>query len=279
MPQPRGRNLALSLPRRFVCDLIYFAQQVPTVPVQRRMQLASLVTARLEAVPRPSWCAIFTKAFGMVAAARPDLRRAYLSFPTPHLYEHSINVASIAVERQWNNEPAVFFTPVRTPERRGLIELDAILRRCKEEPIDNIGGFRRALALSRWPRPLRRMVWWLALNCWGKKRAHYLGTFGVTVYGGLGAASLHPLSPMTLTLNYGVFEADGSVDVRLIYDHRVLDGAAVARALQQLDSVLQCELLVELRALSTADQAGTNTAESPDHSVTSSAGAHKGLGR
>jgi hypothetical protein len=248
MSELRGRNLALSLPRRFVCDLLHFAQKVPTVPVQRRMNLAKVVEARLAALPRPGWCALFTKAYAMVAAAHPELRRAYLSFPRPHLYEHPINVASIAVERQWGNEPAVLFAPVRSPERLGLAELDSALRRFKVEPIDSIGGFRRALGLSRWPRPLRRFVWWLVLNCWGRKRGNYMGTFGVSVYSGLGAASLHPLSPMTVTLNYGVFDADGSVDVRLIYDHRVLDGATVARALQQLESVLECEILVELRA-------------------------------
>ncbi len=46
MSQPRGRNLRLSLPRRFVCDLLHFAQQVPTVPVQRRLNLAAVVAAR-----------------------------------------------------------------------------------------------------------------------------------------------------------------------------------------------------------------------------------------
>ena len=46
MPQPVGRNLPLSLPRRFICDLVHFAHRVPTVPVERRMNLAPLVMAR-----------------------------------------------------------------------------------------------------------------------------------------------------------------------------------------------------------------------------------------
>src|SRR5438128_10978349 len=96
MAQPVGRNIPLSLPRRFICDLVHFAHKVPSVPVQRRMNLGPLLAARQEADPRPSWCALFTKAYGMVAAATPELRRAYLSFPRPHLYEHPINVASIA---------------------------------------------------------------------------------------------------------------------------------------------------------------------------------------
>src|SRR5947209_1714338 len=106
MGERYGRNLALSLPRRFIGDLLHFAQKVPTVPVQRRMNIAPLVAARKLAVPRPSWCALFTKAYVMVAKARPELRRAYLSFPWPHLYEHSISVASVAIERQVGEEDA-----------------------------------------------------------------------------------------------------------------------------------------------------------------------------
>jgi hypothetical protein len=246
MSQPAGRYLPLSLPRRLICDLVHFAHQVPTVPVERRMNLGPLVAARKQAGPRPSWCALFTKAYGFVAAARPELRRAYMTFPFAHLYEHSLNIASVAVERRLGDEEAVFFAHLKNPERMGLNELDAELRRYKEEPVDKIASFRRALRVCRLPRPLRRFVWWLGLNTWGRKRAHYFGTFGVSVYSGLGAASLHPLSPLTSVLNYGVIGDDGSVDVRLIYDHRVLDGATVARALEELERVLKGEILNEL---------------------------------
>ena len=135
MSQPAGRNISLSLPRRFICDLVHFARQVPSVPVQRRMNLAPVVAARQLAEPRPSWCTIFTKAYGYVAAACPELRRSYLSFPCPHLYEHPINVASIAVERRLGDKDAVFFAHLRRPETRGLSELDTELRRFKEQPV------------------------------------------------------------------------------------------------------------------------------------------------
>jgi hypothetical protein len=247
MPHAAGRNLSLSLPRRFIGDLMHFARQVPSVPVQRRMNLGALVAARQAARPKPSWVSIFTKAYAVVATVWPELRRAYLSFPVPHLYESADNVASIAVERDFHGEPAVFFGQIACPEQRSLAELDDKLRRLREEPLDQVGSFRRVLFTSRLPRPLRRLLWWIGLNTWGRKRAHYFGTFGVSVYAGLGAASLHPLSPSTTTLNYGVIAPDGSVDVRIIYDHRVLDGATVARALADLERVLQGAILNELR--------------------------------
>src|SRR5438067_1553569 len=101
MPQPAGFNLPLSPPRRFLGDMLHFAKQVPSVPVQRRLNVGRVAEARGRAAPRPSWCAIFTKAYGIVARDWPPLRRSYLSFPTPHLYQHPSTVATVAVERPY----------------------------------------------------------------------------------------------------------------------------------------------------------------------------------
>ena len=255
MPQPAGVKLPLSMPRRMIGDYLHFARQIPSIPVQRRMQLAAVVAARAASGPRPSWCAIFTKAYAFVTAARPQLRRAYVGFPRPHLYEHPVNIASVAVERTLGDEEAVFFAHLNRPEEMALTALDAQLRRFKDQPLESVGAFRRLLRISRYPRPVRRLLWWAALNASGRHRARFVGTYGVSVYSGLGAASLHPLSLLTTTLNYGVIEPDGSVDVRLTYDHRVLDGATVARALAELERVLTHEILAELRYLEKVDAA------------------------
>jgi hypothetical protein len=206
------------------------------------MNIAPLAAARHQASPRPSWCALFTKAYAMVATHRPELRRAYLSFPWPHLYEHPISIASVAIERLLGEELAVFFTQIRGPEEHSADQIDQHLTDCKERPVESIGTFRRALRWTRFPRPIRRFLWWVGLNVSGYRRARNLGTFGVSVYSGLGAEALHPLSPLTTTLNYGVIADDGSVDVRLIYDHRVMDGSTIARALADLEDVLNQQL-------------------------------------
>jgi len=246
MGERAGRRLSLSLPRRFVCDLLHFARQVPTVPVQRRMNIAPLLAARSRAEPRPSWCSLFTKAYALVAATRPELRRSYLSFPWSHLYEHPTNIASIAVERRVGDEYAVLFVQVREPEQHTAHQIDDYLKECKMRPVEKVGTFRRTLRVSRLPWPLRRFLWWLGLNFSGYRRARNWGTFGVSVYSGLGAESLHPLSPLTTTLNYGVIADDGTVDVRIIYDHRVLDGSTVARALCEMEEVLNGTLVRSL---------------------------------
>jgi len=249
MDAQHGRCLPLSPPRRLVGDLLHFARKVPSIPVQRRINVAPLREARERVSGRPSWCAIFLKGYALVAARMPELRRAYLGWPWPHLYEHPFNIATVAISRDYQGEPGVFFAHFQSPERQGLAELEAHLRQFKEAPVWSIGLYRRALRISRLPRPLRRLLWWVGLNSSGPKRAKRMGTMGLSAYSGLGAESLHPLSPLTTTLNYGVIGADGAVDVRIVYDHRVLDGSTVARALAALDEVLSGDILAELRGL------------------------------
>ena len=78
---------------------------------------------------------------------------------------------------------------------------------------------------------------WVGLN-WGRQRANYFGTFQISVYSALGAESFNQLTPLTTLLNYGLIGHDGAVDVRVQYDHRVMDGATVARALGRLETLL-----------------------------------------
>jgi pyruvate/2-oxoglutarate dehydrogenase complex dihydrolipoamide acyltransferase (E2) component len=52
-----------------------------------------------------------------------------------------------------------------------------------------------------------------------------------------------------------VIEPDGTVCVRLIYDHRVLDGAMAARALGKLEDVLNGPILNELDEMTRVSQA------------------------
>jgi hypothetical protein len=98
------------------------------------------------------------------------------------------------------------------------------------------------------PWPFRRLVWWLGLSVVARWREQCFGTFGVTGVAALGSASLHLLSPLTTTLTYGVFAADGTAPVRLFYDHRVLDGVQPAAALAELEQALRGPIVEELRA-------------------------------
>jgi hypothetical protein len=245
-----GRRIPLSLPRRVMGDLLSFAKAIPSVPVQRRMNVAFVLAARSRAASLPDvpgWCAIFTKAYAITASRIPELRRAYLAFPFASLYEHPFSIASIAFERDYKGDKAVFWGHLRRPEGQSLRDLQAHIRHYKDSPVESIRLFRRPLQVARLPLPLRRFLWWVGLNYSGAKRASRFGTFGVSVYSGLGAESLHPISPLTGTLNYGTIEPDGTVSVRLVYDHRVIDGANVARALALMENVLNGEIAEEIQ--------------------------------
>lgn len=245
----RGVVVPLSRPRRLICDLLHFASGVPTVPVQRRMRLAPVVAARRALAARPPWTAVFAKGLALVAAEFPELRRAYCKFPWPHLYEYPVSVAAVTVERDYRGERAVFTVRVKDPARRSVAEIASAIRTGTTTPVEEVKDFRRSLFVSGLPRPVRRLVWWVGLNV-GRQRANYFGTFGISVYSALGAESLHPLTPLTTTLNYGVFAPDGTLDVRLVYDHRVTDGATIARALARLEEVLNTTVRDELSAAS-----------------------------
>lgn len=240
----RGKSIRLSASRRLVCDLLEAAASVPAIPVQRRVRLGALLAARGAHPSRPPWTALFIKAFALVAAEMPELRRAYVKLPWGHLYEYPVSVASLAVERDHDGEKGVFFGRIRQPERMSLEDLTAAIRHLQSVPVTEHKEFRQALRLSRLPWLVRRLAWYLGLN-WGRQRARHFGTFGVSVYSGLGAESLKPISPVN-TLNYGVIAPDGAVDVRLTYDHRVMDGATVARALARLEEVMTTVILAEL---------------------------------
>jgi hypothetical protein len=244
----RGRTIRISLPQRTVLDLLHFAADVPTVPVQRRMSLGPLVAARAACRDRPRWTAIFAKGYGLAAREFPDLRRAYLKFPWPLFYEYPASNANIVVERNYEGEPSLFSIVVKDPARQSLRDLGRALQHASTAPIGEIKHFRRQLRIARLPRPLRRLVWWIGLNI-GRQRANYFGTFALSVYSALNAESLHPLTPLTTLLNYGVIDSDGSVNVRIIYDHRTLNGATVARALARLEDILNSVVADELRSM------------------------------
>lgn len=249
LPIEKGQRRKLSLPRRQVGDLLYFGQKVPSIPVQRRMKLGPLLASRKAAEVRPKWVSLLAKGFSQVAAEMPKLRQSFLNFPWPHIYEHPASIATIAVEREYKGEDGVFFAKIHAPDRLSISNLDGYLRYFKDAPFDQVEEFRLGLFVSRLWRPIRRSLWSFALNVSGDIRGRVFGTFGISVYGGLGSESLHPISPLTCLLNIGTISPEGQVDLRLVYDHRILDGATVARALKRLEEVLNDQVADEVRMI------------------------------
>ena len=129
--------------------------------------------------------------------------------------------------RPFGDENAVFFAHLADVETRPLANIDEKLHHYKTAPLESISTFRACFACDTAAViGAASAVVVGALIVSGRQGAHRRHVWRV----GLSrprSASLHPLSLLTTTLNYGVIEPTGDVDVRLVYDHRVLDGATV----------------------------------------------------
>lgn len=251
MSKAKGRSLPLSAARRIVADIMHFSMNRPLIPIEREMSLAPLVEARRQIHGhRPGWCAIFVKAYAILSMRVPELRRAYIPYPWPYLYENNEPIAAIAIERELEGELAVLPGVLKHPQNLSLTQIEEFLHQCKDGPFAEVKSMKRTLRYLRWPRLLRRLLWSWVQNWWGSKRANTFGTFGVSVTAGMGAATLALLSPLTTTLHYGVFDESGKLPVRITFDHHVLDAGLLARAMVQLEEILRGEILAELRELS-----------------------------
>jgi hypothetical protein len=242
----RGTVRKLSVPRRLVADLMHASRRVPFVSLRRTLDIRPLIEARAASAPGPGWAAIFAKAFCLVARDEPVLRTLYLKWPWPHFYELPRSVGMVAIARKQDGQDCVLPQKVAAPDELPLAEVDALIRHAKEAPIDEVPAFRKILRTTRLPLPLRRLFWAIGLN-FGRQRANYFGSFGVTSVAAYGAGQLHAVSPGPFVLSYGVEKPDQTMDVVLRWDHRITDAAPMAKALNRLEQVLNGEIAAELR--------------------------------
>ncbi len=247
-----GKRIAISPARAMVMELLHHAQKVPSLPLAKTVNISLLLEARRFA--GISWAAIFLKAYSLVAREIPDLRRAYIPYPWGHYYEHPDSVATVLVEREVGDENAVLGGRIRQPDCYPLTTLDEMLRSFRDSPVEEINVFRQSLRLGRFPGFLRRFIFWHSLYLSGFWRAKRFGTFMVSSLGNFGVEQIHPRTFLTTYLTYGPIDSHGDVDVKIIYDHRVLDGRTVARALVSLEETLNGPILSEIRECSLRPQ-------------------------
>ena len=243
----RGTVRKISVPRRLVADLMHASIRVPFVSLARPLNIRSLLEARAQTAQPPGWAAIFVKAFALVAKDQPVLRTLYVKWPLPAFYELPRSVAMVAIARVEEGQDCVLPQKVAAPDEMPLTEVDALIRHAKEAPIHDVPAFRKILRTTRLPLPLRRLFWAIGLN-FGRQRANYFGSFGVTSVAAYGAGELHAMSPGPFILSYGVEKPDQTIEVVVRWDHRITDAALMAKTLTRLEQVLNTEIAGELRA-------------------------------
>ena len=249
MPHPRGQYIPLSLARRMIGDFLHYGQRIPLAHGEQRFDLSDLKAAVAKARPRPSWQAIFFKAWAIVAAERPVLRRIYVGRPWARLYEHPVNIGAIVVSRPLEGDQALHHLPIHVPEQATLVELDRKFTHARLAPVAEIPAFRRQILQARLPFPLRRAIYDLGMNWMGRWKAKHLGTFGMSCVASLGGATLTTIAPWTTMIHYTPFAPDGSLMMRVALDHRVLDGVEASIAFHELRRTLDGPIMDEVVSL------------------------------
>lgn len=231
--------------RRLTTDLLWFNRSVPLCGHDRVICLKELAGVRSESCVRVSWSALFIRAFCLVAQRYPALRQSWYRWPISHLYQHPVNVATVTVHREWEGQSWVFWGQLSEPESRTLLDIQQQLDVFRDAPVATV--FRNQTQLARLPTVLRRLIWWWLINVSTVRRAKRLGTCFLSTLAGQGAEIQVPPSIHTGCLTFGPLNQDGECRVTLAYDHRVMDGVYVAKALKSLETVLTEQLLKELR--------------------------------
>jgi len=247
--------------RGCVSDVARLAQEIPLFPVERTMPLGPLAAARAAALKNASagtarigWAAVFLKAYALVAREMPVLRTWLVQgFPGTRLATAAESVATLAVNRIEDGEDRLFWARLAAPDARSLPEIQQFIVDCATKPVEEM--FKRQLQLEMVPGFLRRTILRWNMNSFSRKRAARIGTFSLSTLAGMGATNRFHPTICTTSLSYAPLDADGNCLVTLIADHRVLDGAVVARALARLEEVLCHEMLAELRGLATVSPA------------------------
>ena len=244
--------------RRLVLDVVHLARQVPAFPVERWFELQELAEARQSAPQRISWITLFARAYGLAGRDVAELRQCYLRWPIPCVYQSPYSVISVAVNRQTERGERLFFGRLRLPEERSLVEIQQELNECVEGDVRQV--FKQQFHSLWLPTFLRRFGWWWRLQVAVRQRARRVGTGSMSVLASFGVHNrLHPCI-LTSSLSYGPQEPDGRMWVTLQCDHRVLDGAVAARALNAIHAYMRTDVLHELQSLSEVPTAENTSA-------------------
>lgn len=246
MATPEGKTIKLSNARKSMVDYMACCRNIPTIHIERRINIGELAKVREQSNPKPGWLACFIKAYALAGGIIPQMRWSYLTFPYERIFEHTYSAATVAIEREVNQEKIVFGFRISQPETRSLIVIDQLLKSAREEQVEKIPAFRRSIDFGHWPKLIRRFLMWYGLNLKGSLRYRHFGTFGVSSIVAGGADLMTPQCPLSTMLTFGEIDIEQFITLRMGFDHRVMDGMAAARILKEVENQLKTTVQSEL---------------------------------
>ena len=205
----RGTVRKISMPRRLVADLMHASTGVPFVSLTRAPSTSARCwrPARSQAEPTRLGGDLRQGVRTGGKGTSPCCARSTPNGRWPSFYELPRSIAMVAIARVEDGQDCVLQQKVCAADTLALTEVDAQIRQAKDAPIGEVPAFRKILRVTRLPLPLRRLMWLVGLN-FGRQRANWFGSFGVTSVAAYGAGELHALSPGAFHLSYGVVAPD-----------------------------------------------------------------------
>ena len=178
----------------------------------------------------------------------PEVNGVITGFPFRRLVCFKSVDAAVAMERTFNGQDCLFVGIVRDADRKSLEEVAADIKQLQNSDENDPEGFGKEHKLMQKPGWLRRLALLFGRNS-PRLIQKYRGTVffsGIGKYG----AGMFPMTNHTLSFNFDeVVERpvarDGQVCIEpvttlsVVYDHRVLTGAPVARLLARVKARLE----------------------------------------
>lgn len=241
----KGIKIPIHWTRTLISDIVHHAKKVPLCTIEKDINIKAVLNAKVISEKRIGWTSVFIKAMGLASIEFNELRQFWIPLPYAHLYQHPVTIASVAINRIIDNKEAVVFGMVQKPEEKPLTEITESLHYFKDSPIDSVPLLNRMRRTSKFPWPIRALIWNYGLYLSGYCKAKNFGTFSVSSVSQLNANTLHLLTPLTSALNYGPISNNGDCTIRLTFDHRVMDGLTVAKILSFIEQSINLSIREE----------------------------------
>jgi len=242
----KGIKLPVHWTRTLMSDIVHHASKIPLCTIEKQINLENVRIAKANSHQKIGWTSIFIKAMGLASVEFDELRQSWMPFPYVHIYQHPVPIASASINRVVDDREAVVFGMIQKPESKPLVETTEALHFFKNSPIDSVSLLNRMRRTSKLPWPIRSLVWNYGLYLSGYCKAKNFGTFAVSSVSQSDSNTLNLLSPLTSALNYGPVSDFGDCTIRLTFDHRVIDGIAVAKVLSFIDEAVNTTIREEL---------------------------------
>lgn len=253
-----GKRVPMTNDRRLVCDIVQLASRMPIVPLEKTFDVAELARVRRMVEPKISWAVIMMRAYGLVSAAHPVLRRVYVPLPWQHFLESPESVCMMTINRKVDGQDRLVFARFCRPEQYTLQQLEEQFDNYRKQPLENLKLVRHQLRFASMPWWVRKIGWGLMNRLMPRGRVKMTGTFGMSLSGLRDTWGTWHLGPCTTTLGYDQLCRNGKARITLTFDHRVLDGMPAFEILGEFEKTLKGQILGELSEM--AARSGTSRA-------------------